>query len=85
MRMDPVKVAGVAEWPVLTVKQEVQSFLGFMNFHQQFIEGFSHHVKPSLNSQRRIGSGVGEWMSSRPSMRSRITLHLPQFYVSLMM
>ncbi|GLB45965.1 putative retrotransposable element tf2 155 kda protein type 1-like [Lyophyllum shimeji] len=29
--MDPVKVAGVAEWPVLRNKKEVQSFLGFTN------------------------------------------------------
>ena len=29
--MDPVKVAGVAEWPAPTNKKEVQSFLGFTN------------------------------------------------------
>jgi hypothetical protein len=33
MRMDPVKVAGVMEWPALTIKKEVQSFLGFANFY----------------------------------------------------
>jgi hypothetical protein len=44
--MDPVKVAGVTEWPTLTKKKEVQSFLGFANFYHQFIEGFLHHVKP---------------------------------------
>jgi len=30
--MDPVKIAGVTEWPALTNKKEVQSFLGFTNF-----------------------------------------------------
>jgi len=35
--MDPVKIAGVTEWPALTNKKEVQSFLGFTNFYQQFI------------------------------------------------
>jgi hypothetical protein len=40
--MDPVKVAGVTEWPVLKMKKEVQSFLGFMNFYRRFIKGFSH-------------------------------------------
>jgi hypothetical protein len=33
VKMDPVKVAGVAEWPTPTSKKEVQSFLGFTNFY----------------------------------------------------
>jgi len=40
--MDPVKIAGVAEWPTSDSKKEVQSFLGFTNFYHRFIEGFSH-------------------------------------------
>ena len=32
VKMDPAKVAGVAEWPTPSTKKEVQSFLGFMNF-----------------------------------------------------
>jgi len=31
--MDPVKIAGVTEWPTPTNKKEVQSFLGFTNFY----------------------------------------------------
>ena len=31
--MDPVKIAGVTEWPAPTNKKEVQSFLGFTNFY----------------------------------------------------
>jgi hypothetical protein len=53
VRMDPVKVAGVAEWPVLTAKKEVQSFLGFTNFYQHFIEGFSHHAKPLFELRKK--------------------------------
>ena len=47
--MDPVKVAGVSEWPTLSNKKEVQSFLGFVNFYRQFIEGFSHIARPLFN------------------------------------
>ena len=35
--MDPVKVSGVQDWPPCNVT-EVKSFLGFINFYQQFIK-----------------------------------------------
>jgi hypothetical protein len=44
--MDPVKVKGVTEWPVLNKVKEVQSFLGFINFYCQFIKDFSHITHP---------------------------------------
>jgi hypothetical protein len=46
IHIDPVKVAGVMEWPTPKSKKEVQSFLGFTNFYRHFIKGFSHHAKP---------------------------------------
>ncbi len=46
--MDPVKVAAVAEWPQPQEKKEVQSFLGFANFYQRFIEGFSQVARSAL-------------------------------------
>jgi len=42
IKMDPVKVAGVMEWPTPSNRKEVQSFLGFINFYRRFIQGFSH-------------------------------------------
>ena len=47
--MDPVKIAGVQEWPALTNKKEVQSFLGFTNFYCRFIKDFSEHAWPLFN------------------------------------
>ncbi|KAG5719742.1 hypothetical protein E4T56_gene18566 [Termitomyces sp. T112] len=41
--MDPVKVAGVVEWPEPKNKK-VQAFLSFANFYQRFIQDFSHHA-----------------------------------------
>jgi hypothetical protein len=46
VEMDLVKVAGVADWPEPTNKQEVQSFLGFVNFYHRFVRYFSHHAHP---------------------------------------
>ncbi len=43
--MDPVKIAGIAEWPTPTKKKELQSFLGFTNFYQKFIKNYSKVVK----------------------------------------
>jgi hypothetical protein len=31
VEMDPVKIAGVADWPMPSNKKEVQSFVGFVN------------------------------------------------------
>ena len=50
--MDPVKIAGVTEWPAPTNKKEVQSLLGFTNFYQRFIKDFSEHAHPLFDLTR---------------------------------
>jgi hypothetical protein len=44
--MDPVKVTGIAEWPEPHTKNELQQFLGFVNFYRRFIKDFAHIAKP---------------------------------------
>jgi hypothetical protein len=34
IEMDPIKVAGVQDWPTPKSKKEVQSFVGFTNFYR---------------------------------------------------
>jgi hypothetical protein len=46
VEMDPVKVAGVAEWPTPKSQKEVQSFLGSTNFYRCFILNFSDDACP---------------------------------------
>ncbi len=46
IRMDPVKIAGIAAWPMPAKKVQLQSFLGFTNFYRHFIKGYSKVVKP---------------------------------------
>ena len=42
LRMDPVKLRGIAEWPAPTNVKNVRSFLGFGNYYRQFTpEAFS--------------------------------------------
>jgi len=50
--MDPVKIAGVTEWPAPTNKKEVQSFLRFTNFYRRFIQDLSEHAHPLFNLTR---------------------------------
>jgi len=59
--MDPVKVAGVREWPTLENKTDVQAFLGFVNFYRRFIQDFSAKAQPLFDLTR----SEQVWMWSR--------------------
>ena len=42
VRMDPVKVQGITQWPTPVCVKDVRSFLGFCNFYRAFISDFSN-------------------------------------------
>jgi len=44
--MDPIKVQGVTDWPQPMKVKDVQSFIGFVNFYQRFIQNFSKIACP---------------------------------------
>jgi hypothetical protein len=44
--IDLAKVEVVLSWPEPKTVTEVQAFLGFANFYQRFIEGYSKIAKP---------------------------------------
>ena len=52
--MDPVKVAGVQDWPAPTTVKGVRSFLGFCNYYRAFVQDFSELALP-LNALTRKG------------------------------
>ena len=52
--MDPVKVAGVCDWPTPTTIKGVHSFLGFCNYYQTFIQNFLELALP-LNALTKKG------------------------------
>ena len=41
IRIDPVKISAIVNWKALICVKDIQSFLGFANFYQRFIKGFS--------------------------------------------
>jgi len=75
VKMDPVKVAGVMEWPILSNRKEVQSFLGFTNFYHRFIQRFSHLACPLFDLTRKDSEWRwgAEEQSAFNSLKERIT------------
>ena len=56
IQMEQEKIKAIKEWKTLTRVKDVESFLGFANFYQRFIQNFSHTTKP-LNELK----GKKEW------------------------
>ena len=46
MHPDPKKVQGITEMTVPMDKQQLQSFLGMVNYMGTFIPNLSHHTEP---------------------------------------
>ena len=46
VKMEQEKIKAVKEWKIPTKVKDVESFLGFANFYQQFIQNFSYITKP---------------------------------------
>ena len=46
VKMDPVKVQGITDWPTPTNLHELRSFLGFGNYYKDFIQSYSHITRP---------------------------------------
>ena len=44
--MDPIKLAGIQDWPIPSTVKQVRLFLGFGNFYQNFISHYSNIAKP---------------------------------------
>jgi len=52
VEMDPVKVAGVRDWPTPENRTDVQAFIGFVNFYHRFIRDFSTIARPLFDLTR---------------------------------
>jgi len=53
LRMDPVKLNTVSNWPTLKTMKEVQKFLGFCNFYQRFVKNYSALAQPLFNLTKK--------------------------------
>ncbi|SJL16406.1 uncharacterized protein ARMOST_19930 [Armillaria ostoyae] len=80
--MDPVKLAGIAEWPTLTKKKELQSFLGFTNFYRKFIKNYSKvvHALTQLTGKAEWTRGTAQnqvFQQLKKQMAEDIILAIP--------
>jgi hypothetical protein len=46
VKMDPIKVKGITDWPTPTKVKELRSFLGFGNYYKDFIPNYSLITRP---------------------------------------
>jgi len=46
VKMEQEKIKAIKKWKTPTKVKDVESFLGFTNFYQRFIQNFSHMVRP---------------------------------------
>ena len=51
--MDQEKIKTVLEWPTPETVKDIKSFLGFVNFYQRFIEGYSKLTRPITNLTKK--------------------------------
>ncbi len=57
--MDPVKLAGIADWPAPSTLRQLQSFLGFGNFYRKFIHHYSDLTHPFNELLQKIKVTIG--------------------------
>jgi hypothetical protein len=59
MKMDPVKIVGIMEWPEPKNLKQTQAFLGFVNFYRRFVRGYSEIAKPLTKLTGKMGWSWG--------------------------
>ena len=59
MTMDPVKLAGIANWQAPSTLRQLRSFLGFGNFYRKFIHHYSDLTHPLNKLYRKIKVTIG--------------------------
>ena len=54
--MEDKRIEAVKQWPEFQSVQDIQVFLGFANFYQRFIQGFSRIAVPLTSILKTLGS-----------------------------
>ena len=75
IKIDPGKVKGVTDWPVLKSCKKLQGFLGFLNFYHHFIKNFSKVAHPlnALTSKKIPFEWMTEYQTAFEQLKEKIT------------
>jgi hypothetical protein len=53
LRMDPVKLIAVKNWPRPKTMKDIQKFLGFCNFYRRFVKAYSKLAQPLFDLTKK--------------------------------
>ncbi len=59
IQMDPKKLKGIANWPILKTPTDICKFLGFTGYYRYFVQGYSKIAHPLLDLTKK--ATVWEW------------------------
>jgi hypothetical protein len=59
LRMDPIKLKAVKDWPRPKTIKDIQKFLGFCNFYRRFVQDYSELARPLLILQEKANHSYG--------------------------
>jgi len=91
VKMDPVKVQGISEWPTPLTVKDVRSFLGFCNFYRAFIKNFSDIAHPlndlTCKNEQFIWSPErnAAFLCLKEVCSSYLVLHTPNWFKQFVM
>ena len=73
--MDPGKLKGIQEWPILTTVKQARAFLEFGNFYRRFIRKFSDVARPlnDLLKKDKTFEWTAECQQSFDELKKRFT------------
>ena len=66
IQMDEEKVKAIREWPEPRNLKEVQAFLGFANFYQKFIQGYSQICTPLTKMTKKSNHSIRNASRGKP-------------------
>jgi hypothetical protein len=73
--MDPIKLAGIRDWPSPTTVKQTRSFLGFGNYYRRFISGFAEMARPlhELTKKDKIWNWTNECQTVFETLKERFS------------
>ena len=75
IKMDPIKLSGIRDWPPPTTVKQTRSFLGFGNFYRKFISRFAHIARPlhDLTKKNKTWEWTKECQDAFDTLKEKFT------------